>query len=261
MSYINTLISSSGTEADFIKTFVSELIKYHGISVSIPQEYNTYNNFNDYIEAMYADTTSKPKFILSLNGLNITFERISSVASTATSYQLSSNIWTGLTSLAFATSGSAGNSSNNAVRAFRLCIATNDKNIIALYLGGYSNTLASASISIVGISMPENIDGFAISTYASQRAITQAFSLNNNRSASKIDRCNYLYESTSNATNIEVIKNKIFVASGESSSSGSVSKMFSFDDMWDVSEIPAETKLSINGKNYFSLDRHTIIEI
>lgn len=261
MSYINTLISSSGTEADFIKTFVSELIKYHGISVSIPQEYNTYNNFNDYIEAMYADTTSKPKFILSLNGLNITFERTSSVTGTATSYNLSSNIWTGQPSLVFAASGSAGNSSNNAVRAFRLCIATNDKNIIALYLGGYSNTLASASISIVGISMPENIDGFAISSYASQRAITQAFSLNNNRSASKIDRCNYLYESTSNETNIEVIKNKIFVASGGSSSSGSVSKMFSFDDMWDVSEIPAEVKLSINGKNYFSLDSHTIIEI
>lgn len=256
------MISSSGTEADFIKTFVSELIKYHGISVSIPQEYNTYNNFNDYIEAMYADTTSKPKFILSLNGLNITFERSSIVSNPTYSYNLSSNRWTGLNSLAFAQSGSAGNSSINAVRAFRLCIATNDKNITALYLGAYNNTtLASASISIVGISMPENIDGFAFSTYASQRAITQAFSLNNNRSASKIDRCNYLYESTSNATNIEVIKNKIFVASGGSSSSGSVSKMFSFDDMWDVSEIPAETKLSINGKNYFSLDSHTIIEI
>lgn len=261
MSYINTLISSSGTEADFIKTFVSELIKYHGISVSIPQEYNTYNNFNDYIEAMYADTTSKPKFILSLNGLNITFGRNSSVASSTYSYNLSSNIWTSPNSLAFSSSGPAGNSSNNAVRAFRLCVATNDKNITALYLGDYNNTLASASISIVGISIPENIDAFAISTYASQRAITQAFSLNNNRSASKIDRCNYLYESTSNETNIEVIKNKIFVASGGSSSSGSVSKMFSFDDMWDVSEIPAETKLSINGKNYFSLDRHTIIEI
>lgn len=260
MSYINTLISSSGTEVDFIKTFVSELIKYHGISVSIPQEYNTYNNFNDYIEAMYADTTSKPKFILSLNGLNITFERSSTVSNITYSYRLSSNM-TSPTSLSFSQSGSAGNSSINAVRAFRLCIATNDKNIIALYLGDNNNTLASASISIVGISMPENIDGFAISTYASQRAITQAFSLNNNRSASKIDRCNYLYESTSNATNIEVIKNKIFVASGGSSSSESVSKMFSFDDMWDVSEIPAETKLSINGKNYFSLDSHTIIEI
>lgn len=260
MSYINTLISSSGTEADFIKTFVSELIKYHGISVSIPQEYNTYNNFNDYIEAMYADTASKPKFILSLNGLNITFERCSPVANTTYSYNLSSNIWTSTNLLTFAQSG-VGSSSINGVRAFRLCIATNDKNIIALYLGGYNTTLASASISIVGISMPENIDGFAISTYASQRAITQAFSLNNNHSASKIDRCNYLYESTSNETNIEVIKNKIFVASGGSSSSGSVSKMFSFDDMWDVSEIPAETKLSINGKNYFSLDSHTIIEI
>lgn len=259
MSYINTLISSSGTEADFIKTFVSELIKYHGISVSIPQEYNTYNNFNDYIEAMYADTTSKPKFILSLNGLNITFERSTTASNITYSYRLSSNM-TSPISLAFSQSGSAGNSSTNAVRAFRLCIATNDKNIIALYLGDSSDTLASASISIVGISMPENIDGFAISTYASQRAITQAFSLNNNRSASKIDRCNYLYESTSNATNIEVIKNKIFVASGGSSSE-SVSKMFSFDDMWDVSEIPAETKLSINGKNYFSLDSHTIIEI
>lgn len=261
MSYINTLISSSGTEADFIKTFVSELIKYHGISVSIPQEYNTYNNFNDYIEAMYADTASKPKFILSLNGLNITFERGSQVANTTYSYNLSSNIWTSPNSLSFASSGLAGNSSINSVRAFRLCIATNDKNITALYLGGYNSTLASASISFVGISIPGNIDGFAISINMTQRAITQAFSLNNNRSASKIDRCNYLYESTSNATNIEVIKNKIFVASGGSSSSGSVSKMFSFDDMWDVSEIPAETKLSINGKNYFSLDSHTIIEI
>lgn len=259
MSYINTLISSSGTEADFIKTFVSELIKYHGISVSIPQEYNTYNNFNDYIEAMYADTTSKPKFILSLNGLNITFERSSIVSNATNSYSLSSNVWGDYSnSLPF---GSTATYYDNSVRAFRLCIATNDKNITALYLGGYNYTLAETPFSIVGISIPENIDGFAISTSMLQRAITQAFSLNNNRSASKIDRCNYLYESTSNATNIEVIKNKIFVASGGSSSSGSVSKMFSFDDMWDVSEIPAETKLSINGKNYFSLDRHTIIEI
>lgn len=260
MSYINTLISSSGTEADFIKTFVSELIKYHGISVSIPQEYNTYNNFNDYIEAMYADTASKPKFILSLNGLNITFERSSTVSNATSAYALLSNVW-GINysfSLSF---GSSSQYYSNSVRAFRLCIATNDKNITALYLGGYNNTLAGTSVSIVGISIPENIDGFAISTSMTQRAITQAFSLNNNRSASKIDRCNYLYESTSNATNIEVIKNKIFVASGGSSSSGSVSKMFRFDDMWDVSEIPAETKLSINGKNYFSLDSHTIIEI
>ena len=210
---------------------------------------------------MYEDTTSKPKFILSLNTLNITFERGAVVSSSSNSYSLSSDALNNMSSLIFYNGSSS--PGINLVRSFRLCVATNDKNITALYLGSIThNTLASVPISIVGISAPENIEGFAVSTTASPRAITQAFSLNNNRSASKIDRCNYLYESTSNETNIEVIKNKIFVAAAAGgSSSSSASKMFSFDDMWDVSEIPAEAKLSINGKNYFSLDSHTIIEI
>lgn len=246
MSYINTTISTNTDEKTFIKKFVEELTAFQGITAVVP---SGYANFNAYIDAQFELTSGYPTFSLLLNGSELTFKRSVVITSGTNGYTLS----TALTSstIGFAISQNSLNYNAIGVRSIKVCVAANG-NITALYLGSFYTTVLA--FSAVGISMTGNTSAVSVSINQGVRAIASTFSLTNDLAAVKVDRCSYTYDA-SGTTDIEVIKNKIFAAAN------STSRMFTITDLWDVSTVPAETKLTIGGKTYFSLDAHTIMEV
>ena len=246
MSYINTTISTNTDEKSFIKKFVEELTAFQGITAVIPSGYAT---FDDYIDAQFELTSGYPTFSLMMNGFELIFTRNSAITGGANGYTLSTLLNSSTAYLMFC-QGSL-RIGDTGIRSIKVSIAAKGS-ITALYFGSYNSTYFT--FSAVSISLSADLSACAVSNMQGTKAIASAFSLSNDLVASKIDRCNYTYD-TSNATNIEVIKNKIFV------SANSASRMFTVNDLWDVSTVPVETNLTIGGKNYFSLDNHTIMEV
>lgn len=246
MSYINTTISTNTDEKSFIKKFVEELTAFQGITAVVP---SGYASFNAYIDAQFELISGYPTFSLLLNGTELTFKRNVAITGSTSGYTLS----TALTSSTISFSISRNSLSRNTlgVRSIKVCVAAKG-NITALYLGSFNVTVLS--FSAVDISMTGNTSAVSISNMQDVRAIASTFSLTNDLAAVKVDRCSYTYDASS-TTDVEIIKNKIFVAAN------STSRMFTIADLWDVSTVPAETKLTIGGKTYFSLDAHTIMEV
>lgn len=246
MSYINTTISTNTDEKSFIKKFVEELTAFQGITAVIPSGYAT---FDDYIDAQFELTSGYPTFSLMINGFELIFTRSSAITSGTSGYTLSTAL--NYSTTTFYISPSTYSHNDITVRSIKVCVASKG-NITALYLGSYNYT--NLAFSAVGISLSEDLSACAVSNNQGVRAIGSTFSLTNDLAAVKVDRCNYIYDASS-TTDIEVVKNKIFVAVN------STSKMFTITELWDVSTVPAETKLTIGGKTYFSLDAHTIMEV
>ena len=117
-----------------------------------------------------------------------------------------------------------------------------------------SNNSTGLSFSAVGISLSNTNSACAVSTTSTTRAINSAFTDRNGNAVTKIDRCNYLYD-TSDATSVEVIKSKVFVTAN------SASRAFTTTGLWDVSTVPAEATINIDTKQYYALDAHTIMEV
>ena len=247
MSYINTTISTNTDEKSFIKKFVEELTAFQGITAVVP---SGYANFNAYIDAQFELTSGYPTFSLMLNDLELVFTRTVAITSGTNSYSLTTALAPSSPAYFTFCTGSLG-SGNTGVRSIKACVAAKGS-ITALHLGSYN--AATLTFSAVGISMAGNTSAVSVSNIQTTRAIASTFSLTNGLAAVKVDRCNYTYDASS-TTNVEIIKNKIFVAAN------STSKMFTVADLWDVSTVPAETKLTIGGKTYFSLDAHTIMEV
>lgn len=247
MSYINTTISTNTDEKSFIKKFVEELTAFQGITAVVPSGYAT---FDDYIDAQFELASGYPTFSLMINGFELIFTRSTGITGGTSGYTLSTAL--NYSTTTFYISPGSSPHSTITVRSIKVCVASKG-NITALYLGSYNYT--DLAFSAVGISLSEDLSACAISTNGpSVRAIRNTFSLTNDLAAVKVDRCNYIYDASS-TTDIEVVKNKIFVAVN------STSKMFTITELWDVSTVPAETKLTIGGKTYFSLDAHTIMEV
>lgn len=246
MSYINTTISMNTDEKTFIKKFVEELTAFQGITAVVP---SGYANFNAYIDAQFELTSGYPTFSLMMYGFELIFTRNTVITSGATGYTLSTALDYSTTN--FYISPTSALHDTITVRSIKVCVASKG-NITALYLGSYNYTIFA--FSAVGISLSEDLSACAVSNKQDVRAIGSTFSLTNDLAAVKVDRCNYTYDASS-TTDIEVVKNKIFVAVN------SKSRMFTITDLWDVSTVPAETKLTIGGKTYFSLDAHTIMEV
>ena len=71
---------------------------------------------------------------------------------------------------------------------------------------------------------------------------------------SKTDRLPYIYDE-SNENAVEMIKNKVFLTSGTSNRKVTVSGLY------DASTVTKDTLRVIDGKRYYSLDEHTIMEV
>ena len=246
MSYINTTISTNTDEKSFIKKFVEELTAFQGITAVIPSGYAT---FDDYIDAQFELTSGYPTFSLMMNGFELIFTRDSAITGGTSGYTLSTAL--NYSTTTFYISPISAHHDTITLRSIKVCVASKG-NITALHIGSYNYTVLA--FSAVGISLSEDLSACAVSNVSSTRAIASTFSLTNGLAAVKVDRCNYTYDGSS-TTDIEIIKNKIFVAAN------STSRMFTITELWDVSTVPAETKLTIGGKTYFSLDTHTIMEV
>ena len=246
MSYINTTISTNTDEKSFIKKFVEELTAFQGITAVIPSGYAT---FDDYIDAQFAASSGVPTFSLKLYGFEIKFRRSIAVTSGTSWYSVTQSLASGSVSLSFASSVYGINDVN--VRSFKICIASNNS-VTYLSLGNDDSTVLP--FSAVGISLSSTNSACAASTTNTIRAINSTFTDRNGNAVTKIDRCNYLYD-TSDATSVEVIKNKVFVTAN------SASRAFTTTGLWDVSTVPAEAAINIGTKQYYALDAHTIMEV
>lgn len=246
MSYINTAVSTNSDEKTFIKTLVATLTQYPNITAVVP---SGYANFNAYIDAQFAASSGVPTFSLKLYGLEIEFERSTAVTSGTNWYSVTPSLASGSVSLSFASSVSGINAVT--VRSFKICIASNNS-VTYLSLGSYGSTVLP--FSAVGISLSNTNSACAVSNTDTIRAIKSTFTDRNGNVITKIDRCNYLYD-TSDATSVEVIKSKVFVTAN------SASRAFTTTGLWDVSTVPAEATINIDTKQYYALDAHTIMEV
>lgn len=246
MSYINTSVSTNSDEKTFIKTFVATLTQYPNITAVVP---SGYANFNAYIDAQFELTSGYPTFSLKLCGFELEFRRNAAITSASNGYSVSTSLTSASAYLNFC-SGSFGINTVN-VRSFKICIASNNS-ITYLSLGHYNSTVLS--FSAVGILLSSTNSACAVSNTDTIRAIKSTFTDRNGNAITKIDRLNYLYD-TSDATSVEVIKNKVFVTAN------SASRAFTTTGLWDVSTVPAEATINIGTKQYYALDAHTIMEV
>lgn len=246
MSYINTSVSTNSDEKTFIKTFVATLTQYPNITAVVP---SGYANFNAYIDAQFELTSGYPTFSLKLCGFELEFKRNAAITSGANGYSVSTSLTLASAYLNFC-SGSFGINTVN-VRSLKICIASNNS-VTYLLLGHHNST--NLSFSAVGILLSSTNSACAVSNTDTIRAIKSTFTDRNGNAVTKIDRCNYLYD-TSDATSVEVIKSKVFVTAN------SASRAFTTTGLWDVSTVPAEAAINIGTKQYYALDAHTIMEV
>lgn len=246
MSYINTSVSTNSDEKTFIKTFFATLTQYPNITAVVP---SGYTDFNEYIDAQFEISSGYPTFSLKLCGFELEFKRNAAITSGANGYSVSTSLTSASAYLNFC-SGSFGINTVN-VRSLKICIASNNS-VTYLLLGHHNST--NLLFSAVGILLSSTNSACAVSNTDTIRAIKSTFTDRNGNAVTKIDRCNYLYD-TSDATSVEVIKSKVFVTAN------SASRAFTTTGLWDVSTVPAEAAINIGTKQYYALDAHTIMEV
>lgn len=246
MGYTNKTISTNTDEKTFIKKFVEELTAFQGITAVVP---SGYADFNAYIDAQYALDSGTPTFTLMMRGFELVFTRNNAITAGTMGYTLKTDFTTSFAYFTFSSSTFAANVVN--VRTLKFLAAAND-NVTALYLGSYSSQILT--FSAIGMSISSGLSAFAVSLSQGTRAIASTFSLSNDLAVVKVDRCNYTYD-TENTACIEKIANKVFVVER------STDRIFTVNSLMDVSAVPAETKITIGDKDYFSLDNHTIMEV
>lgn len=246
MSYISTAVSTNSDEKTFIKTFFATLTQYPNITAVVP---SGYTDFNEYIDAQFEISSGYPTFSLKLCGFELEFKRNAAITSGANGYSVSTSLTSASAYLNFC-SGSFGINTVN-VRSLKICIASNNS-VTYLLLGHHNST--NLLFSAVGILLSSTNSACAVSNTDTIRAIKSTFTDRNGNAVTKIDRCNYLYD-TSDATSVEVIKSKVFVTANSSSHA------FTTTGLWDVSTVPAEATINIDTKQYYALDAHTIMEV
>ena len=247
MSYIMRTVTTNTDEWEFIQAFIG--------SVLSADENITLVTDIDVLHGEYSDSSATPAFTFNVGGMyQITFTRSTSIGNGSYSYYVTSTASPEvIIELNFRDNGQEASAIAN--RCFRYLVISNPY-CINIRLGGYSySDLRSLSqISYMGFK-----EGTAAATgygVNSNNILTSTFYLNDQGSTSivKVDRLPYVYNEEV-YDSIELIKNKMFLTRG------TVNKKLNVKALYDISSVTKDIIHNIDGKTYYSLDEHTIMEV
>lgn len=143
-----------------------------------------------------------------------------------------------------------------ATRTIKFMVIANSESII-LGFGSYDSASVPfefMEIKTKDVSNQDVIITAYSSSYSSSYLIQSNFLTSNNVSVKKTDRVPYTNDLNNDAS-IEIIKNKVFILSNSNT------KTLIANKLWDTSTVVSNCQFSIDDKNFYSLDSHTIMEI
>lgn len=245
MSYILKEVANYGTELQFLQEFIAAITAVDGISC-----------ITDDLEAQFSDTDNTPSFVLDINGMDtLTFTRRFELSSQNDDYLIFS---TNYSEKSIFTLSYGGVASYNEITTRRWkFIAIGKNHAFYIVLGNHSESDFSPvsnegnKLMITGNGIKS---GTAYTSSYTEYVINSTFKASKISSYKKTNRVNYLYSPT-NSSSIEIIKNKAFVDYSD------VNLEFVTSSLWDCSTIAPLSIISIDNKEYFSLDAHTLITI
>lgn len=236
MSYQDTIISLNSTELPFLQAFISALSEADSrISVDTT---GLENNPREFTVTIAGD--SSIRFVRNQSGMN-------QVSGSYIIYVQGSSSGT---VFKFSSSSSA-YFDGNLTRTWRFIVIANSESILLGLIDADNNK--GNAIVLMRI---EDDDANVITTVSigANSTIKQRFKTSNGDPFYKKDRIPYINDAN-NADNIEIIKNKVFVLENANI------KSFVANKIYDTSTIDPGVRLTIDNKDYYSLDEHTIMEI
>ena len=249
--YITQTITSGGTEADFLKSFISSLT---ALNIGITCDAD--------IDALIAVDDSYCTFDMDFFGIEtLRFRREVANNGAGGAYILSTvnGLYTVYTRVDIAYTSAYGRyAKNTRTWGYNLISDINNK-VILFSVGGYgrlpSNGYPDLQASFL---FSKDIDGYA---YAANNTANQRSNVYNvaiigsdSSSYTKVNRLGYVYDST-HPTRLEYINNKAYVVTGSSN------RAFSTNSLMDCSIVTAGSLVTFDGKRYYALDAYTLMEV
>ena len=246
MSYLIKTVAVNGTELAFLQAFITAITAADGITCTT----------NDLV-TQFSDTSNTPSFSLSVGGMDtLTFTRSEALSSSTSNYKVASaNHTTGTYEHYLTFTGGYYDYDDVGTRTWKF-MAVGKGVAIYLALGGYNGTVTPPygfKWLFVG-SGAKNGTAYRSASNTDRLPIADTFYASNLASYVKTDRINYRY-STTNPNSLETIHNKVFL------DTDSVNFEFTAQNLWDCSTVTPYTSMVIGGKNYYSLDAHTLLEV
>lgn len=247
--YITQTITSGGTEADFLKSFISSLT---ALNIGITCDAD--------IDALIAVDDSYCTFDMDFFGIEtLRFKRNVKNKSTTTNYLISSvNSQRVSVIISFSSGYLARNDRSTRTWGYNLISDINNK-VILFSVGDY-NRLPSNGYPDLQASFlfSKDIDGYAyaVNYTANQRSNVYNVAIIGSDSSSytKVNRLGYVYDIT-HPTRLEYINNKVYVVTGSSN------RAFSTNSLMDCSIVTAGSIVTFDGKRYYALDAYTLMEV
>ena len=247
--YVTQTITSGGTEADFLKSFISSLT---GLNIGITCDAD--------IDALIAVDDSYCTFDMDFFGIEtLRFKRNTKNNSTTTNYSISSvNSQRVSVSILFSSGYLARNNRSTRTWGYNLISDINNK-VILFSVGSY-NKLPSNGYPDLQTSFlfSKELDGYAHAANftANQRSnVCNAEIIGTDSSSyTKVNRLGYVYDST-HPTRLEYINNKVYVVTGSSN------RAFSTNGLMDCSIVTAGSIVTFDGRRYYALDAYTLMEV
>lgn len=240
MSYIEKSISMYGTELQFLQAFINVITAADSRITCT----------TDDLETQFADTSNKPTFTLSVDGIyTITFTRDYALNSTSYNYVVTSPTYSGSASLRFSSGYNAYN--DKATRAWKFSVVANSEDIY-LKLAACDGNLNSPTAK--WLSIKNNTISACAVQFGSTNIMSSGFKTTGGQVYASVNRLPYTYNS-SDSTKIELIKSKTFVEGGTTNRAFETSKII------DSTTVTADRDISINSTKYYALDSNTLMEI
>lgn len=248
--YITQTITSGGTEADFLKSFISSLT---ALNIGITCDAD--------IDALIADS-GNCTFDMDFFGIEtLRFKRYYANNAGGGAYTLSTvnGLYTVNTNLDIAYNSAYGRYAKN-TRTWGYNLISDINNKVILFSVGSYNRLPSNGYPDLQASFlfSKDIDGYA---YAANNTANQRSNVYNvaiigsdSSSYTKVNRLGYVYDST-HPTRLEYINNKVYVVTGSSN------RAFSTNSLMDCSIVTAGSLVTFDGKRYYALDAYTLMEV
>lgn len=248
--YITQTITSGGTEADFLKSFISSLT---ALNIGITCDAD--------IDTLIADS-GNCTFDMDFFGIEtLRFKRYYANGGAGGAYTLSTvnGLYTVNTNLDIAYNSAYGRYAKN-TRTWGYNLISDINNKLILFSIGSYNQLPSNGYPDLQASFlfSKDIDGYAyaVNYTANQRSSVYNAAILGSDSSSytKVNRLGYVYDST-HPTRLEYINNKAYVVTGSSN------RAFSTNSLMDCSIVTAGSIVTFDGKRYYALDAYTLMEV
>ena len=248
--YITQTITSGGTEADFLKSFISSLTALN-IGITCDADIDT-------LIADSGNCTFDMDFF-GIETLRFTREYANSAGGGAYTLSTGNGLYTVITRLDIAYTSAYGRYAKN-TRTWGYNLISDINNKVILFSVGSYNKLPSNGYPDLQASFlfSKDIDGYA---YAANNTANQRSNVYNvaiigsdSSSYTKVNRLGYVYDST-HPTRLEYINNKAYVVTGSSN------RAFSTNGLMDCSIATAGSIVTFDGKRYYALDAYTLMEV